>query len=68
MEPMADRWLKPAEAASYTGRHPATIRQAAAEGVLRSAQNGLRGHRRYRREWLDAWLRGEKAPVLIAAR
>lgn len=57
-----------AEAVAYTKRHVDTIRRAAISGELRSVQQtGRRGHRRYRREWLDAWLTGEAAPVLRSA-
>jgi excisionase family DNA binding protein len=61
-------WMTPAEAAAYTRRHPVTIRRAAIAGQLQTAQaRGRRGHRRHRREWLDAWLLGEPAPVLRSA-
>lgn len=51
-------WLTTAEAAEYTGRHPGTVRAAAASEALQSTQAGRGRGRRYRREWLDAWLEG----------
>lgn len=54
-----------AEAATYTRRDPSTIRRAAASGELTSAQrSGRGGHRRYRRDWLDAWLTGTRPRAL----
>lgn len=52
-----DVWLTTAEAAAYTKRHPVTVRAAAAALLLESTQPGRGGHRRYRKEWLDAWLK-----------
>lgn len=47
------------EAAAYARRHPATVREAARLGEVRSMQRVAHGPRLYRREWLDAWLNGE---------
>lgn len=55
------KWLTTAEAAAYCGRHPKTIQIAAASEVLHSAQHKPGGPRRYRREWLDAWVEGRPA-------
>lgn len=54
-------WLSTAEAATYTGRHPETVLKAAAAEVLQSTQAGRGRGRRYRREWLDAWITGTRA-------
>ena len=48
--------LTPAGCAEYTGRHPVTVRKAAAGGTLQSTQAGAGRGRRYQQEWLDAWL------------
>lgn len=54
-------WFTTAEAAEYTGMHVKTLRDAAIDGRLRSQQrSGRQGHRRYRREWLDAFVSGEQ--------
>lgn len=59
VSPLVERvWLNCAEAAHYTGRPENSIRRAAAEERLRSAQAVPRGPRRYRREWLDDWIAG----------
>ena len=50
-------WYTTREAAAYTRRHPVTVRKAAAAGTLRSTQSGSGRGRRYRREWLEAWVR-----------
>lgn len=60
-----DTWLTPSEAAAYCRKHPDTVRAAAIEGRLRSSQHSPRAHRRYRREWLDAWLMGEEPPAAL---
>ncbi len=57
----ADVWMTTAEAAAYTRRHPVTVRKAAASKELASTQAGRGRGRRYRREWLDAWLSGVTA-------
>lgn len=49
-------WFTTAEAAAYTKRHPETVLKHAAAETLRSTQAGRGRGRRYRREWLDAWL------------
>jgi hypothetical protein len=53
-----DCWLTTAEAAAYTKRHVDTVLKAAAQGpeVLQSASAGRGCSRRYRPEWLDAWV------------
>lgn len=57
VDPTTQVWFTTDEAAAYTRRHRDTVLRAAAAGpdVLRSSQTGRKGHRRYRREWLDAW-------------
>lgn len=50
-----DVWMTTAEAAAYTGRHPKTVRAAAAAEVLESTSGGRGRGRRYRKEWLDTW-------------
>lgn len=64
---MPAEWMTTAEAAVYTRRHRKTVLNAAADGRLQSAQPGQGGHRRYRREWLDAWLTGEAPRHLRSA-
>lgn len=54
-------WLSTPEAAEYAGRHPKTVMTAAADGSLRSAQRKPGCPRRYKREWLDAWVEGRPA-------
>ena len=49
-----DPWLTRREAATYARCHPTTIDRAVHEGALRVA--GTRGHRVFRRSWIDAWL------------
>lgn len=66
MEPIKT-WFTTAEAATYTGMHRDTLLRAAADGELLSQQrSGKNGRRRYRREWLDAFIAGE-APALVAS-
>lgn len=55
------KWLTTAEAAAYTGRHEGSVRRAAAADLLESTQAGRGRGRRYRREWLDAWITGRPA-------
>lgn len=65
---MTDPWMNTAQAAAYTGLHPVTIRQAAIDGELQSAQpRGRKSRRRYRREWLDAWVSGKRTRRLRSA-
>lgn len=67
MEPIKT-WFSTAEAAEYTGYHVKTLRLAAIDGRLRSQQRaGRQGHRRYRREWLDAFVAGEYAQPVASA-
>ena len=62
---MDQTWFNTTQAAVYTGRHADTIREAAIDGELRSAQpGGRKGHRRYHRAWLDAWVLGVPGPDL----
>lgn len=58
---MLKAWFSSAEAAVYTGYSPRTIEHAVQHGQLRSAQRVPRGPRRFHRDDLDAWVRGEPA-------
>lgn len=49
-------WLSTNEAATYTGRHFKTVRDAATCGELQSTQRKPGGPRFYRAEWLDSWM------------
>jgi excisionase family DNA binding protein len=49
-------WLTTAEAAAYTRRHPETVLKAAGAEELESTNPGKGRGRRYRPEWLDAWV------------
>lgn len=51
-----DVWLTTAQVATRAQRHPATIRAHAAAGTLRSTQAGRGKGRRYRKDWVDAWI------------
>lgn len=61
-------WLSTAQAATYTGRHTETVLAAAGDGRLESVQAGRGRGRRYRREWLDAWVTGVPARRTRTAR
>lgn len=56
---MADnamRTLTLAEAADYLGMHPDTVSRKAREGLIEYGQTDG-GHYRFKREWLDAYLK-----------
>ncbi len=52
-----DCWLTTAEAADYTRRHKETVLKAAGDESLQSTQAGRGRGRRYRKEWLDVWMK-----------
>jgi hypothetical protein len=56
----ADVWLTTAEVAQRAKRHPATVRAAAAAGLLKSTQGGRGRGRRYRAEWVDEWCKTDQ--------
>lgn len=60
-------WMTTEQAAAYAGVHIDTLYAAAIDGRLQCAQRARNCRRRYRREWLDAWISGETPPVLRSA-
>lgn len=50
-------WLTKREAATYARVSPRALERATREGKLRAA--GTVRARRFRREWIDAWLLGQ---------
>lgn len=71
VDPTFKAWFTTAEAAQYTGYSVRSIEQAVATGVLKSAQRAVRGPRRFHRDDLDAFVRGEPTlplPAVTAAR
>lgn len=58
-------WLITAEAAQYARCSEDEIRDALASGELHGTQRRPGGRWRIHRDWLDAWLRGDAAPVVV---
>lgn len=54
-------WLTTTQAVKYTGVGRETLKRAAAAGDLQSSQAGTGGWRRYKRDWLDAWMTSRAA-------
>lgn len=54
-----DVWLTTKEAAAYARCSIGTIHRHAAAGTLESVSAGRGRGRKYRREWITAWLRGD---------
>lgn len=50
------KWLTPGEAAEYCGLSLEELRSLARLGEIPCKRRGQRGHRRYHRKYLDAWL------------
>lgn len=63
----ADRkWLNVAESRIVSGRGVGRIREALRSGELRGYKgDGVAGHWKINRDDLDAWVRGEKAPLVV---
>jgi excisionase family DNA binding protein len=61
-------WLTLVEAAQYAKRSRRVLRAAITDGRLRAAVIGGRKEILTRREWLDAWIEDQAAPVMITAR
>lgn len=60
------KWFSVPAAAIYTGFARDTLLRALRSGELAGDQRaGRRGHWRIERDALDAWIRGEKAPVKV---
>jgi excisionase family DNA binding protein len=57
--------MRLAEAAEYVRMDPETVRRAMAAGELRAVQSMRGGRWRTRVEWLDAWMAGETAALVI---
>jgi len=53
-------YLSTSQAATYASCHPETLLEAARKGEVRSSQRAAGCKRRYKPEWLDAWLAGER--------
>jgi excisionase family DNA binding protein len=65
---MESPWLNLAEAAAYIKRGKRFVAREVHAGRLRAARVGGRGEVLTRREWLDAWIEDQAAPVAYAAR
>ena len=61
--PLIGEWLTKTEAAVYTKYSASTLERAVHAGELEAG--GTPGRRRFRREWLDAWLIGLGALVAL---
>lgn len=61
-------WLTAREAAEYSRRSAGTINKALRDGSLRGSQKVRGGDWRIHRDDLDAWIRGELAPVIVPAK
>lgn len=60
---MPSEWLSLREAAELLGVHPSTVRSWANQGSL-TAHRTQGGHRRFRREEVDLWLRSQKDQMI----
>jgi excisionase family DNA binding protein len=60
-QPMADKWLRPADAARYLGVSKTTLRRWERAGVLR-VEWTRGGHRRYRQSELERQFYSEGKP------
>lgn len=67
MSAPASPWLTVKEAAAYARSNTKAIREALASEELVGEQKVPRGKWRTRPEYLDAWIRGERAEVRIPA-
>lgn len=61
-------WLTAAEAGEYLKRSKRYVLKEIKAGRLRAARIGGRGEILTRREWLDAFIEDQAAPVMMSAR
>ena len=61
--PHYDPWLGLTDSASYTGRHPQTLREAVRSKELVASRNGDKGHYRIRLSELNRWMRSMETPA-----
>ena len=61
-------WLTLAESALYVKRGKRYLAGEVKAGRLRAARIGGRGEILTRREWLDAWVEDQAAPVMVSTR
>lgn len=68
VDPTRKSWFTTAEAADYTGYSVSSLERAVASGELEFSQRRPRGPRRFHRNDLDAFVRGEPAaPAAVGA-
>lgn len=53
-------WFSTVQAAEHVGVHVDTVRKAADSGALHGYQRVARGHWRFHRDCLDAWVTGRR--------
>lgn len=58
-DPTLKAWFTTTEASRYTGASVSTLERGVAAGELPFSQRQARGTRRFHRDDLDAWVRGE---------
>jgi excisionase family DNA binding protein len=63
--PPEREWLGVQECRVVSGRGVGRIREALRSGELRGYQDGKGGHWHVHRSDLNAWMRGEVAPVVV---
>lgn len=61
-------WLTAAEAAEYLKRGRRFVLREIHAERLRAARIGGRGEILTRREWLDAWVQDQAAPIAVSTR
>jgi excisionase family DNA binding protein len=61
-------WLTLGEASPYAKRGKRHLAKEVTAGRLRAARVGGRGELLFRREWLDAWIEDQAAPVMVPMR
>lgn len=61
-------WMNTRQAAAYLHRGQRFVRQEVQAGRLRAARVGGRGELLVRREWLDAWVEQQAAPLSARGR
>ena len=61
--PHYDPWLGLTDSASYTGRHPQTLREAVRSKELVASRNGDKVHYRIRLSELNRWMRSMETPA-----
>lgn len=66
--PADSPWMKSPEAAQYAKRSKQTLAREVNAGRLRAARVGGRGELLFRREWIDAWVEDQAAPIVTPVR